>query len=155
MTYQRPFLTEMAFFYAYFELLEKRPTIISIMATVMAKSAAVQNPDTSNLSCIIESVNRIIKTVIIKEIRPNVKKFKGNVNRRKIPPMVALTNPIISPVTIAHPKPATCTPGVIQEASAMTIPVVRSEIINFIGMFFLIILRKIAFIFVTNNKIAV
>ncbi|MNY09578.1 hypothetical protein D3C86_1424950 [compost metagenome] len=85
--------------------------IISSTATTIAKSAAVQKPDTSNLEPNKESVNKIIRTVMIKETKPSVNQFNGKVNNLKIEPTVALTNPITRPVMIAQKKLATCTPG--------------------------------------------
>lgn len=80
-------------------------------ATTIAKSAAVQKPDTSNLDPSKESVNNIISTVMINETRPSVNQFNGKVNNLKIEPTVAFTNPITRPVIMAHKKLATCTPG--------------------------------------------
>lgn len=85
--------------------------IISSTATTIAKSAAVQKPETSNLDPSNESVNNIISTVMIKETSPSVNQFNGKVNNLKIEPTVALTNPITRPVMIAQRKLATCTPG--------------------------------------------
>ena len=70
--------------------------IISSTATTIAKSAAVQKPETSNLDPSNESVNNIISTVMIKETSPSVNQFNGKVNNLKIEPTVALTNPITS-----------------------------------------------------------
>lgn len=88
------------------------PNSISITATTMAKSAAFQNPETSNLDPMMESLNIIIRMVMMKETKPKVSQLSGKVNSRNMPPTMAFTKPMTKPVTIAHPKPATCTPGI-------------------------------------------
>lgn len=109
-----------------------RPIIISITATIMAKKNAGQNPATSNFDPMILSDNIIINTVMINDTRPNVNQFNGKVNKRRIPPTIAFTKPITKPVRIAHPKPATVTPGMIQDAIATTKPVTKRLIMNLI-----------------------
>lgn len=69
---------------------------------------------------------------MMKDTNPNVNQFKGKVNKRRIPPTMAFTKPITKPVTIAHPNPATCTPGTIKEAKATTNPVTNRLIMNLI-----------------------
>jgi len=98
----------------------------------MANKQAGQNPETSNLEPMILSDNIIIKTVMINDTRPNVNQFNGKVNKRSIPPTTAFTNPITNPVRMAHPKPATVTPGITQDAIATTIPVTKRLIMNLI-----------------------
>lgn len=98
----------------------------------MAKKNAGQKPATSNFDPMILSESIIIKTVMINETRPKVNQFNGNVNKRRIPPTIAFTNPITKPVRIAHPKPATVTPGIIHDAIATTKPVTKRLIMNLI-----------------------
>lgn len=102
------------------------------MATTIAKNTAGQNPATSNFDPIILSDNIIIKTVMINDTRPNVNQFNGKVNNRRIPPTTAFTKPITNPVRMAHPNPATVTPGMTQDASATTKPVTKRLIMNLI-----------------------
>lgn len=106
--------------------------IISMIATTIAKIAAVQKPSTSNLFPITESLSIIMSTVMMNDIKPNVNQLIGKVNSLKMPPTTAFTNPITKPVTIAQPKPATVAPGTIYAAKAMTIPVINKLIINLI-----------------------
>jgi len=78
---------------------------------------------------------------MIKEIKPNVNQFKGKVNRRRMLPKTPLTKPITKPVIIAHPKPATCAPGTMYVANAITIPVTNKLMINLIADYFCVTIK--------------
>jgi len=104
--------------------------MVSIIAIIIANKIAFQNPPTENLLPNKKSENKIIRTVIKKEINPNVKIFKGRVKILKIKPIVPLTKPIISPATMAHPKLSTCAAGVKCTANKIVNPVNNREMIN-------------------------
>lgn len=69
------------------------------------------------------STNKIIKTVIIKDINPKVKKLIGKVKILKIKPMVAFANAIKTATRIAVKKPSTLTPGKIKAAKTTARPI--------------------------------
>ena len=71
-----------------------------ITDTAIAKMAADKNPVVSK-PVIKLSTNKIIKTVMINEIKPSVKMFKGKVKILKINPIVALANAIKRAAVIA------------------------------------------------------
>ena len=81
-----------------------------IRATTIARMAAAKNP------VVLKPANRLstnstIKTVMIKDMRPSVSKFNGNVSILNIKPIVALANAISKAARMAVPNPLTCTPG--------------------------------------------
>lgn len=77
----------------------------------MAKKAAGKNPLTWNPLTILDT-SKTINTVIMKDIRPKVKKLIGKVSTLKINPMVAFARAISTAATSAVPKPPLmCTPG--------------------------------------------
>src|SRR5690554_7198288 len=79
-------------------------------------------------------VNITISMVIMKETKPRVNRFNGNVNTRRMVPRVALTKPIMKPAKSAHQKFSTVTAfdGRIQAAIKMARPETRILIKNLI-----------------------
>jgi len=75
-------------------------------AKTMAKITALKNPETWNPDIMLLT-NRTIKTLIIKDISPRVRMFKGKVKILKINPIVALAKPISNPAIIAEKNPST------------------------------------------------
>lgn len=101
------------------------------MASTNAKIIAEKKPEVLK-SSIKLSTNKTIKTVMMKDINPKVKKLIGNVSTLRIRPIVAFANAINTPAIIADKNPSTCTPGIRKAAKTTAKPINRISIISFI-----------------------
>jgi hypothetical protein len=102
-----------------------------IIDSTTAKNKAEKNPDVLNPSIIL-STKSTIKTLIINDIKPSVKKLTGNVRIRNIVPMVAFARASSIPAIRALKNPSTCTPGIRYAAIKTATPISKISIINFI-----------------------
>lgn len=101
------------------------------MANTSAKNMADKKPEVLKPSISL-STNKTIKTVMIKDTKPKVKKLIGKVSSLKIVPMVAFANAMRTPAIMADKKPSTCTPGIRNAAKNTAKPINRISIISFI-----------------------
>ena len=98
---------------------------------MIAKNAAAKNPEVLKEDIML-STKRIIKTVMINDTRPNVKKLIGKVSSLKIKPIVAFANAINTAAPSALINPVTSTPGTSLAPIKKASPIKRTSIINLI-----------------------
>lgn len=119
----------------YFELSERKAeNTIFTSARTIANTSAEKKPSVLK-SSINSSTNSTMSTVIMKEIKPRVKKFIGKVRIRRIVPIVAFASAIKTAAMIALQKLLTSTPGKRYEAMATAAPIRSNSMINFIFLF--------------------
>lgn len=105
--------------------------MIWMIAVNIAKNMAEKNPLTEKPLMMLLT-NITINTVMIKEINPKVRMFKGKVKNRRIVPTVALAKAINRPAKTALQKPETSAPGTTYAANITASPVMISSMINLI-----------------------